>query len=101
MANAQLVAEVDPVHQPTEERARQLVRQPARRVDELEQVATGAVLHDEIVLGGRHDGAAQAHDVGVAQPLVVLHLALEELLRPLVELLALDDLDRDRMPSTL
>ena len=43
VADAQLVAEVDPVHQPAEERARQVVRQPARRVDELEQVAAGAV----------------------------------------------------------
>ena len=37
----------------------------------------------------------------MAQPLVVLHLALEQLLRPLVQLLALDDLDRDRMAGAL
>ena len=52
----------------------------------------------EIVSGNGQVGLA---GTTLAQPLVVLHLALEELLRPLVELLALDDLDRDRMPRTL
>eukprot|EP00967_Tisochrysis_lutea_P074697 scaffold100470_cov31-Tisochrysis_lutea.AAC.1 len=57
---------------------RQGVGEPPRLVNKLEQVSSGAVLHDKVVLGRTLDPRVQPHNVDVAQLLMVFHLALKE-----------------------